>query len=250
MNCALILALIALVIQGLLRIDKQIEKLMEVERERNRQLQKKQTCTPCNLADQQAVGRFSKLLQFPSVSFIGDEDQEPEKVKVFHSMIEFLHASYPKVFGAGGMELEMLGSGNLSMLLRWEGSDSSLNPILLVSHYDVVPVTDGTESDWTHPPFSGHVDKEGYIWGRGALDQKYSVASILEACSRMIESGRKPVRGLYVVFGHDEEKGGARGAKMVGAALVERGVVLDIVIDEVCLAITPPDLSTNLLIPF
>ncbi len=40
-------------------------------------------------------------------------------------------------------------------LLKWEGSDPSLLPLLLISHYDVVPVTQGTEGDWLHPPFSG-----------------------------------------------------------------------------------------------
>lgn len=39
--------------------------------------------------------------------------------------------------------------------------------------------------------------------------------------------------GLYIAFGHDEETGGKRGAKMVGKWLAEQGVVLDVVIDEV-----------------
>ena len=43
------------------------------------------------------------------------------------------------------------------MLLKWQGSDSDLLPVLLISHYDVVPVTQGTEADWTHGPFSGAI---------------------------------------------------------------------------------------------
>ena len=64
-----------------------------------------------------------------------------------------------------------VGSGNLTMLLWWPGTDSELLPVLFVSHYDVVPVTEGTEGAWTHGPFSGAVE-DGYVWGRGAMDVK------------------------------------------------------------------------------
>ena len=230
MNRAALLVLplvVALALQGLFQLDRAIEKQMEAERAINSQSAKG---APCNLNDQQAIQRFSKLLQFPSISFKGEEHEEPEKLATFHAMTDWIRSSYPWVVNS--MEVEMLGGGNLSMLLKWEGSDSTLAPILLVSHYDVVPVTAGTEGDWKHPPFSGHVDEEGTIWGRGTLDIKYTVSAILEACTRIIDSVRKPVRGLYVVFGHDEEMGGKRGAKMVAAALAARGVVFDVVIDE------------------
>ena len=75
--------------------------------------------------------------------------------EVFHAMIGFLSSSFPRVWGK--MEVEMMGEANLTMLLRWPGSDPTLLPILFISHYDVVPITKGTEEDWTHPPFSGAV---------------------------------------------------------------------------------------------
>jgi carboxypeptidase PM20D1 len=218
--------LVALALQGLLHLDRRIEKQMAAERESHKQTKR----LPCILDDQPAVDRFSKLIQFPSISFRGEEHEEPEKLAVFHAMASFLRTSYRSVFKE--MEVEMLGDSNLSMLLKWEGSDKSLAPILYVSHYDVVPVTAGTEADWIHHPFSGHVDDQGIIWGRGTLDIKFTVSAILEACTRLIEAGGKPVRSLYVVFGHDEEKGGTRGAKKVAAALAERGVLFDIIIDE------------------
>lgn len=218
--------LVALAIRGLLQLDSVIERQMATERESH----KPTTKMPCVLDDQQAVDRFSKLLQFQSISFKGEEHEEPEKLAIFHAMTDWIRLSYPSVFET--MEVEMLGGGNLSMLLKWEGHDKSLTPILLVSHYDVVPVTAGTEANWTHPPFSGHVDNEGFIWGRGTLDIKYTVSAILEACTRMIVAGKKPAQDLYIVFGHDEEKGGKRGAKRVGVALADRGVTFDIVIDE------------------
>lgn len=57
-----------------------------------------------------------------------------------------------------------MGSGSFSYLLTWRGSDASLAPALFISHVDVVPVTKGTEQDWTLPPFSGAV-ADGFIWG-------------------------------------------------------------------------------------
>jgi carboxypeptidase PM20D1 len=90
------------------------------------------------------------------------------------------------------------------MLLRWPGSDPELLPVLFISHYDIVPVTDGTEGDWTHGPFSGAV-ADGHLWGRGTLDVKYSVAALLEAASRMIQDGVMLRRTVMFAFGHDEE---------------------------------------------
>lgn len=57
-----------------------------------------------------------------------------------------------------------VGEGGYSLLITWRGSDPSLHPVLFVSHYDVVPVTPGTEGDWTHPPFSGEL-ADGWVAG-------------------------------------------------------------------------------------
>ena len=51
------------------------------------------------------------------------------------------------------------------------------------AHMDVVPIEPGTESSWTHPPFSGDV-ADGFIWGRGTLDDKVGVMAILEAVEK------------------------------------------------------------------
>ena len=49
------------------------------------------------------------------------------------------------------------------MLIKWQGSDPSLLPLLFISHYDVVPVTKATEKDWEHGPFSGAI-ADGCGW--------------------------------------------------------------------------------------
>ncbi len=58
---------------------------------------------------------------------------------------------------------------------------------------DVVAVAP-LEDRWTHPPFGGVV-ADGFVWGRGALDLKYSVAGLLEAVSQLLLKGwaRHPV---------------------------------------------------------
>ena len=45
---------------------------------------------------------------------------------------------------------------------------AGLEPMLLMSHADVVPVV---AKDWSHPPFSGDA-RRGFVWGRGAIDNK------------------------------------------------------------------------------
>jgi hypothetical protein len=58
--------------------------------------------------------------------------------------------------------------GDLSLLLTWQGRDSTLNPILLMAHQNVVPVSQGTKGNWIQPPFSGNII-DGYTRGRGTL---------------------------------------------------------------------------------
>lgn len=70
-----------------------------------------------------------------------------------------------------------MGDGGLSYLLTWRGSNASLEPVLFISHIDVVPVANETLASWTHPPFSGAV-ADGYIWGRGTLDVKVRVVCV------------------------------------------------------------------------
>jgi carboxypeptidase PM20D1 len=67
------------------------------------------------------------------------------------------------------LRVERLGKGNHSYLITWQGSQPGLQPALFISHLDVVPVTPGTEQDWTHPPFSGQI-ADGFIWGEWHVD--------------------------------------------------------------------------------
>jgi carboxypeptidase PM20D1 len=94
-----------------------------------------------------------------------------------------------------------------------------------------VPVEEGTESRWTHPPFGGAV-ADSFVWGRGSLDDKASVVAILEAVEWLIGQGFEPRRTIYLAFGHDEELGGFSGAAEIAELLKERAGRLAFLVDE------------------
>ena len=137
-----------------------------------------------------------------------------------------LQARYPAIFAKMTLEKVLTHA----MLLTWTGTDASLPPVILMAHQDVVPVNPGTDSDWTHGPFGGVV-ADGYIWGRGAMDDKGSLIAILEAGDALAKSGWTPKRSVIFAFGHDEEVSGA-GAREIFALLKSRNVTPAMVLDE------------------
>jgi carboxypeptidase PM20D1 len=100
-----------------------------------------------------------------------------------------------------------------------------------MAHQDVVPVAPGTEKQWHADPFGGEI-RDGFIWGRGAWDDKGNLMAILEAVDSLAAAGFKPRRTLYLAFGHDEENGGAQGAAAIARLLAERGVHCEFALDE------------------
>lgn len=163
-----------------------------------------------------ALERFAGALRFETVSY--QERSRTDSV-AFRSLHSYLAETYPLVHSS--LSRETVAA--LSLLYRWEGRDPDARPVLLMGHLDVVPVIPGTEGDWTHPPFAGEI-VDGYVWGRGALDDKSTVISILEAVESLVANGYQPDRTVYLAFGHDEEVGGFDGARRISEVLAERGV--------------------------
>ncbi|MHA2423825.1 MAG: M20/M25/M40 family metallo-hydrolase [Candidatus Thorarchaeota archaeon] len=98
--------------------------------------------------------------------------------------------------------------GNLYAEIPGTGEGSSL--MFGPSHVDVVPVLD--ESSWEVPPFEG-IEKDGCIWGRGALDMLYFVACQTVVFARLYREGFKPKGTLKLLIVADEEAAGTFGAK-------------------------------------
>ncbi|MBV1905436.1 MAG: M20/M25/M40 family metallo-hydrolase [Pseudomonadales bacterium] len=145
----------------------------------------------------------------------------------FLELHRFIDVEFPLV--TKNLDKKVIGA--YSLLYVWKGSDPTLKPVLLLSHMDVVPVVAGTEPLWEHGPFSGDI-ANGYIWGRGALDDKLGVFAILEAVEQLLLQGYEPKRSFYLAFGHDEERGGVDGAGQIAKYLKAKGIQALFVLDE------------------
>lgn len=171
-----------------------------------------------------ATKRLSEALQIQTVSY---GFANPPGGNKFPDLHELFVKSFPLVHA--NLKREVVAGS--SLLFTWPGSDSSLQPILLTAHLDTVPIEPGTEAKWDHPPFSGAI-ADGFVWGRGTLDDKHRVVATLEAVERLLAAGAKPKRTVYLAFGHDEELGGQLGAKAITALLEERKVRFQFSLDE------------------
>lgn len=172
---------------------------------------------------QAAARRLGAAIRFRTIS---NQDPAQNQIDQWAGLQAWLQTSYPAAHAA--MTREIVGDGTL--LYRWPGSDPALQPIILMGHQDVVPVTPGTEQEWTHPPFAGVV-ADGKVWGRGAIDDKGSLIALFEALELLAARGFKPRRTIIVVSGHDEEVGGT-GAQAVAAKLKAEGVKSLFTLDE------------------
>ena len=171
-----------------------------------------------------ATARLGAAVRFKTIATVEDEHANAGEFLGLHA---HLQASYPKAHEA--LQREVVGEYGL--LYSWPGSDAKAPPIALLAHLDVVPIAPGTEGDWKQEPFSG-VLADGFVWGRGAWDNKGNLIAILEAVEKLVGSGFTPRQTVYLVFGQDEEIGGLRGAKRMAALLKERGVQLQFALDE------------------
>lgn len=181
-----------------------------------------------------AAARLGEAVRFRTVSNQNPADDVAAEWDRLHA---WLQVTYPAAHGA--MRRETVAGHTL--VYTWAGSDPSLKPVVLMAHQDVVPVVPGTERDWKRDPFGGEI-AEGFVWGRGTLDDKGSLVALMEAAEALAGSGFKPRRTVYFVFGHDEEVSGA-GATAAAALLKSRGVTPEFVLDEGGLALTANPLT-------
>jgi carboxypeptidase PM20D1 len=171
-----------------------------------------------------AVERLAGAIRIPTIS---PSDSTQRDSAAFRAMHAYLEQTFPRV--SSTLAHETVGKD--ALLYEWKGSDASLAPVVLMGHMDVVPVDPGARQLWKHDPFSGDIS-DGFIWGRGTLDDKATVLSLLEATEALITQGFVPKRTIYLSFGADEEVGGAGGAAKIAELLKSRGVRPYFVLDE------------------
>ncbi|HSU21409.1 MAG TPA: M20 family peptidase [Variovorax sp.] len=171
-----------------------------------------------------AARRLGAAVRLPTVSAA---DGGARDEAAFDRLHELLATSFPRVHATLTREVV----GRKALLYTWTGSDASARPVALMAHQDVVPVAPGTASAWTVPPFGGEV-RDGFVWGRGTLDDKGNLLAQLEAVESLLGTGFRPRQTVYLVYGDDEEVGGLLGAKALAQRLAARGARLEWVLDE------------------
>ena len=159
---------------------------------------------------------LSKLVKVETIS--SRQNKDITKFLEFHKV---LRETFPNFFNT--VECEEFDG---SLLLKWKGTDSSLKPVMLMNHHDVVEAS----GEWKYPPFSGEI-AEGKVWGRGTLDTKGGLSMMFQAAEELIKEGFTPKRDTYFVTTCTEETGGEGGNK-ISLELKARGMDFYMVLDE------------------
>ncbi|KAF8989260.1 hypothetical protein BDQ17DRAFT_1373393 [Cyathus striatus] len=156
---------------------------------------------------EESAKRLSGAIKIPTMTY---DDMGPvetdERWAPFADFHEYLFETYPVIHKAANLTIV----GGYSLIYTFKGSDSSLKPLLLTAHQDVVPAVTSLDR-WTYPPFDGVIDG-GWIYGRGSSDCKNNLIALMTAVEHMLNSGWKPTRTLILAFGQDEEISGFSGA--------------------------------------
>ena len=164
-----------------------------------------------------AKEKLGEMIRIPTVSKHENEDLSDfvryrAKLK---ELFPLLHSTLDKTVLNG------------TLLYRWPGQDRTRNPILLMGHQDVVPATD---KGWSVPAYSG-AEKDGCLYGRGALDCKGTMYVEMQAVEELIREGFTPPCDVYLEYSINEETGGD-GAAAAMRYLRDQGITLALVIDE------------------
>lgn len=171
-----------------------------------------------------AYNRLSKAVQFKTISY--NEETLPDST-AFNGFHDFLRETFPLLHQ--NLTLEKIN--DYSLLYKWTGSDPDQQPIILLSHQDVVPVDQPTLADWEAGPFDGTIT-DTHIIGRGTMDDKSSLMALMESVEQLLKESFIPTQTIYLAFGHDEELGGENGAKNIASYLKEKGVHAAMTLDE------------------
>lgn len=162
---------------------------------------------------------LSEMIQVETIS----SRFEPEREK-FDAFQARLRELFPTLYAA----CEEYNPGHGLILKLPAAGTPTGDPILLMSHHDVV---EAPADGWTHGPFSGDIDAEGNIWGRGTVDTKGSLFCELTALEELVKEGWKPNVDVYITSSCTEEWSGESAPAIVDW-LKERGVHLGMLLDE------------------
>ena len=135
------------------------------------------------------------------------------------------YAEYLKgVLVAGGYRPEQITitpmAGTAYLIARYPGSAPKRKPLIISGHMDVV---EARPEDWSRDPFTPVIEG-GYIYGRGATDNKFDVSMMVATLAKLRSQGWKPGREVVLALSGDEETVMATTAELArqlkGAELV------------------------------
>lgn len=174
--------------------------------------------------NQQYAKTLSRLIRCETISRIDQTDLS--RFYAFHMILE---ETFPQIFEK--LEKEIFDG---SLLMRWPGVRQDLDPVILMSHHDVVEAN----GNWTHEAFSGDI-ADGRVWGRGTLDTKGNLWAMLQAAEELAAEGWQPQRDIYFVSACNEETTG-HGGNTISNELKNRGIHPFMVLDEGGMILTDP----------
>lgn len=140
---------------------------------------------------EKAIDHMSAAIQFRTET---PNDDYQFDTATFMRYRTFLESTYPLIH----KNLPRTIIDSFNYIYEWKGTDTSILPMVLMAHYDVVPVEESAIKLWHAKPYGGEI-KDNYIWGRGVLDDKSSMISILEAAEAQLALGFKPNKLFYYV---------------------------------------------------
>lgn len=192
---------------------------------------------PPPISAERAAAHLGEAIRFRTITLTAGDPREGQEGP-WLALHDWLEETYPAAHAA--MSREII-PGGYTLLYTWTGSEPQRPPLLLMAHQDVVPVNIGTEDDWTAPPFAGEI-VDGYVYGRGTIDDKGGLVAIMEAMEALATDGYWPRRTVHILFGHDEEVSGS-GAEAGVAVLDSRGVSPVMALDEGFMVVDPSPLT-------
>jgi carboxypeptidase PM20D1 len=172
---------------------------------------------------QNAIEHMSAAIQLRTET--PNDDYQFDTATFMHYR-KFIESTYPLIH----KNLPRTIVDSFNYIYEWKGTDTTILPMVLMAHYDVVPVEASAIKLWHAKPYGGEV-KDNYIWGRGVLDDKSSMISILEAAEAQLAKGFQPKQTILLCFGADEESSG-RGATAVVKYFKAQNKRFDLVVDE------------------
>jgi carboxypeptidase PM20D1 len=168
-----------------------------------------------------ALELLAEALRFPTVTY---SNYDKIDLKIHRDFLSFFQDTFPNLHN----RTQVTEFDEFGRIYHITGKNPALSPILLLSHYDVVPVQ---RDLWSVDPFAGIIEND-VLYGRGAMDDKHRIMAWAETVEQLLVEGWQPERSIYLAFGGDEEVQGFKGAGVMSAWFRKKGIRFEWILDE------------------